>query len=64
MGLKTPQATSSPSFMNPGDSASGTAAKLTPSAESGRQTFALTELMTGRFASRALLLRYLQPSPV
>jgi hypothetical protein len=47
----------------PGDSASGTAAKLTPSAENSRQTFALTELMAARFASRALLLRYLQPSP-
>jgi hypothetical protein len=47
----------------PGDSASGTAARLTPSAENSRQTFALTELMAGRFASRALLLRYLQPSP-
>lgn len=38
---------------------SGTAAKLTPDAEDGRQAFALTERQTAPFASRALLLRYL-----
>jgi hypothetical protein len=47
----------------PGDSESGTAAKLTPSAGNSRQAFALTELLAARFASRALLLRYLQQSP-
>lgn len=44
----------------PADSSSGTRAKLTPDDKNKRQTFALTELQAARFASRALLLRYLQ----
>jgi hypothetical protein len=48
----------------PADNSSGTAAKLTPDQENRRQAFALTELQAARFASRTLLLRYLQQGPV